>query len=294
MIDWVGIAAAIGRARRRVFCIEACTAIAGGSINDAFLLEGGGAHYFVKVGKGVADTNSDAFAAEAAGLAELAAAVGLRVPATVISGVAGRAFLVLEYIELQPLSGAATTRLGEALADMHGIVRSRYGWYRDNTVGDTPQHNAWHPQWQEFWRENRLAALLDRLAPTQPSLARLGESLLAALPDLLAGHRPEASLVHGDLWRGNVAMDGRGVPVLFDPAVYYGDRETDLAMAELFGGFSPLFFEAYWGAWPMAAGYRRVRRPLYQLYHLLNHALLFGAHYPRESERVMRELLARA
>ncbi len=290
MIDWAGIAAAIGRARGQVFCIEACTAIAGGSINDVFLLEGGGARYFVKVGEGA---DGDVFAAEAAGLAELAAAVGLRVPAPVTSGMAGRAFLVLEYIELQPLSGGAATRLGEALADMHGIVRSRYGWHRDNTIGDTPQHNAWHPQWQEFWRENRLAALLDRLAPSEPSLARLGEALLGALPDLLAGHRPEASLVHGDLWRGNVAMDGHGVPVLFDPAVYYGDRETDLAMAELFGGFSPLFFEAYWGAWPMAAGYRTIRRPLYQLYHLLNHALLFGAHYGRESERVMRELLAR-
>ncbi len=114
---------------------------------------------------------------------------------------------------------------------------------------------------------------------------------MMCLDELLGGHRPEASLVHGDLWGGNAAMDEGGRPVLFDPAVYYGDRETDLAMTELFGGFSPLFFEAYHGAWPLDPGYRERRRDLYQLYHLLNHDHLFGGHYGRECLRTMERLI---
>lgn len=292
MSDWQAIDAAIAGATGTRFAANARTRAGGGSINAAYRVTGAGARYFVKINR--AD-RVGMFAAEAAGLAELRQAVGVRVPRPITHGVAGEdAFLVLENIDLQRPSRAALTRLGEALADLHGIVATRYGWDRDNTIGTSLQTNAWHPDWREFWRENRLAAMLDALAPDHPELARDGDALLAVLDTLLKEHAPEPSLVHGDLWGGNVAMDERGTPVLFDPAVYYGDRETDLAMAELFGGFSPLFFEAYWGAWPMNAGYRRVRRPLYQLYHLLNHARLFGGHYVAESRRVMRMLCAEA
>ncbi|GAB3671995.1 fructosamine kinase family protein [Salinisphaera aquimarina] len=290
MIDWPAIEAQIGEAAGTAFVSQRQTRLGGGSINTAYRLEDSTSRYFVKLNR--AD-RGHMFAAEAAGLRELQQAVGLRVPQPLVCGeIASHAYLVLEYIDLQPLSPAAMTRLGEALADMHGVVATRYGWERDNTIGSSPQPNARHPRWHEFWRENRLAAMLDALAPAHPALAREGDVLLGILGDLLAGHRPEASLVHGDLWGGNVAMDDRGTPVVFDPAVYYGDRETDLAMAELFGGFSPLFFEAYWGAWPMSDGYRHVRRPLYQLYHLLNHARLFGGHYVAESRRVIAQLRA--
>jgi len=291
VIDWAVIDGAIARASARAFSSAHRTRLGGGSINTAYRVGDDRRRFFVKLNR--ADALA-MFQAEAAGLVELGQAVGLRVPRVITHGTtAGHAFLVLEYIELQPLAPAAMTRLGEALADMHGIVAARHGWDRDNTIGASAQANARHPQWLEFWRENRLAAMLDALAPQHPELARDGDALLAVLDELLAGHRPEPSLVHGDLWGGNVATDEAGTPVLYDPAVYYGDRETDLAMAELFGGFSPLFFEAYWGAWPMNAGYRHVRRPLYQLYHLLNHARLFGGHYVAESRRVMQGLLAR-
>ena len=291
MIDWEGIDAAIARTTGRRFASGHRTRVGGGSINSAYRLGDARQRFFLKLNR--ADRHA-MFEAEAAGLAELGQAVGLRVPRVITHGTVGsHAFLVLEYIALQPLAPAAMTRLGEALADMHGIVAARYGWDRDNTIGSSAQPNARHPHWLEFWRENRLAAMLDALAPIHPGLGRDGDALLAVLDELLAGHRPEPSLVHGDLWGGNVAMDEAGTPVLYDPAVYYGDRETDLAMAELFGGFSPLFFEAYWGAWPMSPGYRYVRRPLYQLYHLLNHARLFGGHYVAESRRVMQSLLAR-
>lgn len=291
MIEWAAIEAAIAAATRQQFSGAVRTRLGGGSINNAYRLEANGQRYFVKLNR--AD-RAAMFAAEAAGLAELDQAVGLRVPQVIAQdATASHAFIALEYIDLKPLVPAAMTRLGEALADMHGIVAARYGWDRDNTIGASEQPNARHPQWLEFWRENRLAVMLDALAPSHPGLGRDGDALLSVLDELLAGHRPEPSLVHGDLWGGNVAMDSAGTPVLYDPAVYYGDRETDLAMAELFGGFSPLFFEAYWGAWPMSPGYRYVRRPLYQLYHLLNHARLFGGHYVADSRRVMQSLLAR-
>lgn len=290
MIDWGTIDAAITTATGQAFTSTRRTRLGGGSINTAYRVSDPRRRFFLKLNR--ADALA-MFQAEAAGLAELNQAVGLRVPAVLAHGTTvGHAFLVLEYIDLQPLAPAAMTRLGEALADMHGIVAARHGWHRDNTIGASAQPNARHPQWLEFYRENRLATMLDALAAEHPDLARDGDALLAVLDELLAGHRPEPSLVHGDLWGGNVGMDEAGTPVLYDPAVYYGDRETDLAMAELFGGFSPLFFEAYWGAWPMSAGYRHVRRPLYQLYHLLNHARLFGGHYVAESRRVMQGLLA--
>lgn len=291
MIDWPQIEAEIAVATGRPFAASRVTRLGGGSINTAYRLEDARSRYFVKINR---IDRVPMFAAEADGLRELQQAVGVRVPRPLACGATpSKAYLVLEYIDLQPLAPPAMTRLGEALADMHGIVAARHGWDRDNTIGTSVQANARHPHWLEFWRENRLATMLDALAPEHPGLARDGDALLAVLDDLLDGHRPEPSLVHGDLWGGNVGMDAAGTPVLYDPAVYYGDRETDLAMAELFGGFSPLFFEAYWGAWPTSAGYRHVRRPLYQLYHLLNHARLFGGHYVAESRRVIQGLLAR-
>lgn len=290
MIDWPTIDASIGSRNGTAFVADNRVRVGGGSISEAWRIENAHTRYFVKLN---AVEREPMFAAEAAGLVELRQAVGLRVPWTVALGAtAAHAFLVLEYIELREPTPRSMVRLGEALADMHGVVSTRYGWDRDNTIGSNMQHNTPHPHWREFWRENRLAVMLDALAPDHPRLGRDGDALLAVLDDLLVDHQPEASLVHGDLWGGNVAMDNQGVPVLFDPAVYYGDRETDLAIAELFGGFLPLFFEAYWGAWPMSPGYRQIRRPLYQLYHMLNHARLFGGHYVEESRRLIRVLLA--
>lgn len=292
MNDWSAIEAAIGAAQGSAFRIDERHVVTGGDINRAYVVAGGRRRFFVKINR--VDRRA-MFEAEAAGLAELAAATGLRVPAPVTAGSAEAAtFLVLEYIALRRPTRAAMAALGEGLAELHGIVAARHGWERDNTLGPNPQHNAPHADWQEFWRENRLAVMLDALAPGYPELAREGDRLLARLPDLLAGHHPEPSLLHGDLWGGNAGMDEAGRPVIFDPAVYYGDRETDLAMTELFGGFTPEFFEAYWGAWPPMPGYREIRRPLYQLYHLLNHVRLFDGGYVTQARRVIRLLLSRA
>lgn len=288
---WPRVEAAIRAAVGDAFRIRRVRPAGGGRIHDAACVSGDGERFFVK--RNGVDYRDD-FAAEAAALAELRAAHDLRIPRPIAHGVAGdEAYLVLEYIDMQPLTGEAMARLGEGLAELHGVVRDTFGWDRDNAVGATPQRNAPHGDWTEFWRENRLAYQLERVARRDPALARAGEPLVTGLDRLLGGHRPEASLVHGDLQAGNAAMDADGVPVLFDPAVYFGDRETDLAMSELFGGFSPLFFEAYQGAWPPEPGYREVRRDLYQLYHLLNHFNLFGGHYGGDARRCIERLRSR-
>lgn len=234
------------------------------------------------------------FAAEADGLVALAAAGAVRVPTPLCHGVAdGYAFLALEYLALGSASGAAQEQLGRQLATLHRVTQPQFGWHRDNTIGSTPQLNAPTDHWPEFLRERRLRFQLQlaaRQAAGRPAIA-LGEQLLVQLDGFFAGYRPRPSLLHGDLWSGNAAQTIDGDPAIFDPAVYFGDRETDVAMTELFGGFSTRFYGAYREAWPLDPGYG-VRRDLYNLYHVLNHANLFGGGYWSQAERMMERLLA--
>ncbi len=251
---------------------------AGGCIHDCYRVRIGGSARFLK-------TNSaafqDAFAAEADGLRALAGA-GMRAPAALAHGAAGgRAYLVLEFLELDGAADFAT--LGRMLAAAHRRPGPGFGWPRDNYHGSTPQANCWMDDWGAFWRQRRLQPQLD--------LARQnGFDLQIDLGvDLLKGHSPQPSLLHGDLWSGNAGFTTGG-PVVFDPAVYYGDREADLAMTELFGGFPRAFYRAYEEAFPLAAGYEK-RRPLYNLYHLLNHLNLFGGGYLAQVRSTLRLLL---
>ncbi|MCC7257816.1 MAG: fructosamine kinase family protein [Gammaproteobacteria bacterium] len=235
------------------------------------------------------------FAAEAEGLRELRAALAVRAPEPVGQGTAeDAAWLLLEWLDLEPGSADAATRLGERLALQHRHVAERFGWQCDNTIGSTPQPNTPDADWVRFWCERRLGFQL-ALAARQghADVAGRGERLLVALPGLLEGHAPAASLLHGDLWGGNWAMARNGEPVVFDPAVYYGDREADIAMTELFGGFPRTFYVAYERVWPLDPGYGR-RRDVYNLYHVLNHLNLFGGGYCAQALALMDRLLAPA
>ena len=220
---------------------------------------------------------ADAFAAEADGLAALRAA-GMRAPEPIAHGTAaGHAYLALELLELGGREDFAA--LGRALAALHRSTGERFGWRRDNYIGASAQHNTQTGSWSDFWHERRLAPQLAlAVANGHGEIRKPLEQLCGALPRLLAGHAPAASLLHGDLWRGNAGFVAGGAPVVFDPAVYRGDREADLAMSELFGGFPASFYAAYSEAWPLEPGYRR-RKHLYNLYHLLNHLNLFGGGY---------------
>jgi fructosamine-3-kinase len=164
-----------------------------------------------------------------------------------------------------------------------------FGWARDNFIGSSPQHNGWVDEWPRFFAERRLRPQLEALARRGDRL-RHAESIPTRAEALLESHRPDPCLVHGDLWSGNAALasDGRGV--LIDPAVHRADREVDLAMARLFGGFPSAFYDGYQREWPLPAGHHR-RVDLYNLYHLLNHANLFGGGYLAQAQAVIDDLL---
>lgn len=283
------IAAAIEQATGEPFVPRTERAAGGGCINSAQIIEGSdGRRYFVKTNRA---SRLAMFEAEAQGLEAIRATGTVRVPRPICSGSSGdEAWLVLEYLEMGGRGSAA--ELGHRLAALHRHTWDRYGWQRDNTIGSTPQINTPCEDWTAFYRERRLGyqfALAARRGAPRRLLER-GERLLAGLAGFFAGHRPAPSLLHGDLWGGNFAYSG-GEPVIFDPAVYFGDREADLAMTELFGGFPGDFYAAYREAWPLEAGYR-VRKDLYNLYHVLNHFNLFGGGYLTQAEQMTNSLLA--
>ncbi len=191
------------------------------------------------------------------------------------------------------VSNGGAEAFGAGLAAMHRCTSEKFGWKRDNTIGATPQINKYTSGWVQFWREHRLGYQLQlaRVNGHTGKLQVLGEKLMAKLDSFFPGPDPAASLLHGDLWSGNYSFDSAGQPVLFDPAVYYGDRETDIAMTELFGGFPAVFYAAYRESYPLDPGYD-IRKTLYNLYHILNHLNLFGGGYRHQAEQMMGRLLA--
>ncbi|HEY5897226.1 MAG TPA: fructosamine kinase family protein [Burkholderiales bacterium] len=255
--------------------------VSGGCIHRCYRAARDGVPVFLKTNQA---RYADAFAAEADGLAALRAA-GCTAPEPLAQGALGSdAYLLMQFLELR--SSGDFAAMGRMLARVHRAQGRQFGWHRDNYIGSTPQHNAWCDDWPTFWRERRLRPQLE--------LARKNGYEIDADPalEVLHGHAPAPSLLHGDLWSGNAAFLSDGTPVLFDPAVYYGDREADLAMTALFGGFPGEFYAAYEEAWPLAPGHER-RKHLYNLYHLLNHLNLFGGGYLRQVESTLN-LLARA
>jgi protein-ribulosamine 3-kinase len=260
--------------------IDSAEPVAGGCIHACFKVSIGRRALFLKCNDA---GQADNFAAEAEGL-EALRRNGMRAPEPVSHGTAGdKAFLLLEFLPLRSQGDFAA--LGRVLAASHRKPGPRFGWHRDNSIGATPQSNGWCDDWGEFWRERRLEP---QLALAKKNGVDLGK---VDLDGVLANHRPSPSLLHGDLWSGNAGFTPAG-PVVFDPAVYYGDREADLAMTELFGGFPRAFYEAYEEAYPLDEGYA-LRKELYNLYHLLNHLNLFGAGYLGQVERTLRLLRAR-
>ncbi|KAF0205199.1 MAG: hypothetical protein FD173_1182 [Gallionellaceae bacterium] len=232
------------------------------------------------------------FVAEATALDAIAATATIRVPRPIVHGKAcGQSYLVLEHLEFSAHGDAKL--LGEQLAALHRCTAAQFGFARDNFIGISPQPNGWKDDWIAFWREQRLGFQLRLAARNGYSgqLQGMGERLLDALPAFFAGYAPQPSLLHGDLWGGNHAFLTDGTPAIFDPASYYGDRECDLAMTELFGGFPANFYAAYRATWPLDEGYA-TRRELYNLYHILNHANLFGGGYVRQAEQMIEKLLS--
>ena len=287
MPDWQNIFAALREDGVSVSEDSEARPVGGGDISAAFRID----NIFLKTGS---DKSFDMFEAEAEGLRDLNAAKAIRVPEVLAcSAVGGDAYLATEWIEFDRPTQESERLLGEQLAAMHHRGKDRFGWHRDNTIGLTQQCNDWSDDWVDFFRQHRLDFQLE-LAERNGfggELQKEGRSLSENLESLFGDYRPAASLLHGDLWGGNWAAS-KGQPVIFDPAVYYGDRESDIAMTQLFGGFGRSFYAAYQESWPMEARHED-RLKLYQLYHVLNHLNLFGNSYLGRSMQLIQDLNAR-
>jgi protein-ribulosamine 3-kinase len=257
--------------------------ITGGCINDSFRL----GDFFVKTNS---TEKSSMFSVEELGLQTLHAADAVRVPQAICSGItSSQAFLVLELLPLAGGPMKSQEELGRQLACLHRTTAPQFGWDHDNFIGPTPQPNQKCDSWIEFVREHRLAQIL-KLAEGCGYHFPIVDRLLAGIDRFFEGD-PTPSLLHGDLWSGNASSLADGTPVIFDPAVYFGDREADLAMTRLFGGFSASFYAAYSEAWPLSPGHEQ-RCEFYNLYHILNHAVLFGGGYARQAQGIIARLVS--
>ena len=289
--SWTLITDELSRAHGHDFSGARRRSIGGGSINSAWLLEAGERRAFIKLNS---IEQLHMFEAEAEGLQALAHSQTLHIPTPYCYGVAGRhSYLAMEYLNLGSGNSNSMRRLGKGLATMHRHSQTEHGWHRDNTIGSTPQVNTRNADWPGFFGQQRLGFQLQLAAQNgadQRTLQR-GQRLSDALDSFFSSYQPQPSLLHGDLWSGNYAILANGDPTIFDPAVYYGDRETDLAMTELFGGFSGDFYDSYNASWPLDPGYR-TRKTLYNLYHILNHFNLFGGGYINQAAHMIDELLS--
>jgi fructosamine-3-kinase len=288
---WTKIGEEIAQATGKHFEIVDRQPIGGGSINQAYLISDSQERYFVKLNQA---NLIEMFAAEAKGLLEIAGTATIKVPTVICWGIAeDQSYLVLEYLDLiDNATPQNWNQMGRDLATMHRIRISpdrKFGWHIDNTIGSTSQVNTWEDNWATFFANHRIGYQL-QLAQSNGGKFPRAAQLIAKIPELLANYRPKPSLVHGDLWSGNAGFTAAGIPVIFDPATYWGDREVDVAMAALFGGFPNAFFQGYADVYPLDPDYS-TRKILYDLYHILNHHNLFGGNYQGQANNMIDRLL---
>lgn len=261
--------------------IRRAISLGGGCVANATRIQTERGEYFLKWSR---DQAAATFPAEARGLIAMRQAGSpLIVPEPLLAdaGTDGSAgLLLLPWIERGEAGPNFWNRFAEGLAEMHRHTAGRFGFDGDSFIGRLPQENMWTSSWPKFFRERRLTPQVERArsmgrwnASWNASLDRLVYRLTDLLPP-----NPESSMLHGDLWSGNYMVDAENRPVLIDPAAYFGHREADIAMTELFGGFDRRFYDAYQRAWPLAPGYEE-RREIYNLYHLINHLNHFGGGY---------------
>lgn len=283
---WHFISEQISQQINQDFICDDVREISEESSHHIFRVSDGKHRYFVKVNEKI---NWPNFQAEMDGLDKLRSTSLFKVPDVVCSGIISTSsFLVLEFIHMTQGDTISWEKLGESLANMHQrYSQEMYGWQEDNFIGASPQANNWHKSWAHFFAEQRIGFMLQLLHEKGHKLAPI-DKVVESVSKLLAGHTPKASMLHGDLWQGNVGFFKDQV-ALYDPAFYFGDRETDIAMSELFGRFPDAFYNAYQHTWPLDNNYQ-YRKPIYQLYHTLNHALLFEGYYLDNAKLMLKNL----
>jgi protein-ribulosamine 3-kinase len=256
-------------------------AVSGGDINNVYQLHCGNYSYLLKVNDRY--NYPDMFAREEEGLSAIRKTNTIAVPDVILQGeFESEGYLILQWVNAGPVNIAASSELGMQLAQMHKGSNTQFGFYTDNYMGSLIQSNNWYNKWSDFFIEQRLQPMVkmavDKKELTQTDIYRFDE-LYKKLPDLFI--EESASLLHGDLWGGNYLINTKGKPYLIDPAVSYGNREFDIAMTTLFGGFDSAFYEAYYQEFPLQLGWQK-RLKLWNLYPLLVHVNLFGGMYARQ------------
>ena len=285
---WQSIAGEITQATGTPFEITDTRSVSGGCINQGYKVTGNNNTYFVKLNEA---STVEMFRAEALGLTQMYDTQTITIPKPICWGVAGNSsYIVLEWLDLGRGNSSSWLEMGRQLAQMHstGTVE-RFGWEMNNTIGSTPQINTWMDSWADFFAEQRIGYQL-RLADRKGGNFPDTDKVVAAVRDKLADREPEASIVHGDLWSGNANITKDGQPTIFDPATYYGDREVDLAMTELFGGFPNSFYQGYNQQWQLDSSYQQ-RKTIYNLYHILNHFNIFGGGYASQAQRMIQQII---
>jgi fructosamine-3-kinase len=285
---WNQIAQQITQTTGKPFQIENRRSVSGGCINQGYAITGNGQTYFIKINR---STQIAMFEAEVLGLQQMFNTHTIRVPEPICCGIADQSsYLVLEWLEFNSGGSDAWTQMGRNLALMHRQGKAdQFGWELNNTIGSTPQINTGTSNWADFFAEYRIGYQL-KLAKRKGGSFPDIEQVLTGVREILTHHHPQPSLVHGDLWSGNAAVTTSGEPVILDPATYYGDREVDLAMTELFGGFPAAFYRGYNEVWTLDSGYQK-RKDLYNLYHILNHFNLFGGGYGSQASYLIQKIL---
>lgn len=258
----------------------------GGDICNSYRLETDAGIFFLKSGK--ANAPEDLFEKEYNGLQLLAKSNTIAVPRPLLFGIAGnQPFLVMEFIQKAHAGTDFWEIFAEKLASLHRCSHAHFGLEENNYIGILPQKNNCQHSWSEFYAFQRLAPLIkrcldDSLLP--PETIKQGERLYQKIPEIFPEEKP--ALIHGDLWGGNYLPGPDGHPIIFDPAAYYGNREMDLAMTRLFGGFDRRFYWHYQEIFPLAPGWEE-RIEICQLYYLLVHAILFEGGYVQQVKKIL-------
>ncbi len=286
---WTQISQQISETIGQKFEIKKHRSVSGGCINQGYSISDDDLTYFIKLNQA---TKLEMFAAEALGLKQILATQTIKVPQPICWGTSGdSSYIVLEWLEFGGGNSSAWEAMGRNLAAMHKAkVGDNFGWEVNNTIGSTPQINTFNSNWAEFFAEHRIGYQL-KLAQRRGGNFSNRQTIVTVIKEYLKEHNPQPSLVHGDLWSGNAAITTFDEPVILDPATYYGDRETDLAMTELFGGFPASFYRGYDAEWTIDHGYQE-RKIVYNLYHILNHFNLFGGGYGYQAEGMIKQILS--
>jgi len=285
---WQAIEEVIASHLGRSFRVEASKSVSGGCIHEAYRVSDSLDAFFVKRHAG---GKVDMFASEYRALEAMHATRTLRVPSPIAFGEDEEGvWLVMEFVDMQSCPPGSQHTLGRQLAELHTVEQPFFGWHVDNTIGSTPQPNPRSSDWIDFWCEQRLGWLLS-LVQRQGHAFHHGDRVMDGLASLFEGYSPRPSLLHGDLWYGNMAALGDGTPIVFDPASYYGDAEAEFGIMDMFGGFTQDFYRGYASVRPFDDGFQD-RLHLYRLYHELNHLYLFGASYASSCESSLRKLAA--